>query len=179
MSEAEQLLSWLNSRTNCELSALNDQRISRQICYYLVGVAGKPEVAQKITIGKNPFERSTNFQIAKSLMGLMDCPFTFNLAKLVDGDSAEMVALLRALSALDGRADDCDLSLDELLEALNDDLTAKLAELLEFQGEMDTIARERDFYFDKLKRILEAAGTFPPATVEHVTNIIEVSPKDF
>jgi hypothetical protein len=44
---------------------------------------------------------------------------------------------------------------------------------------MDSVARERDFYFDKLKRILQAALPFPPASVEHVTNIIEISPKDF
>jgi len=184
MGEAEELLAWLNQKVDTQVTSLTDQKISRSICYYLVNLAGSPAIAEKCTMGKNPFERATNFQYVKSLMGMLDCPFPFNLEKLKNCDANEVLALLRAVAAIgakpeasDGMSDDD--ALDALMGELEEDLARKLEAAEEFQRQMDLVARERDFYFDKLRRILDATRTQQPGAVVHVVRVIEVPPADF
>jgi hypothetical protein len=102
------------------------------------------------------------------------------MKKLVGGDRDEIANLLQTLSNLDHNgSDDDELSLDHLLDALQEDLLDKLRASRDFSDEMDIVARERDFYFDKLRRISEAALSYPPESVSLVTRIVDLTPKDF
>jgi hypothetical protein len=179
MTDDAALLSWLNAHANSPVSSLSDPKVSREICYFLVNLTGKPELAQRIEIGKTPFERSSNFQLVKSLLGVLDCPFPFALAKLVDGDTGEVARLLQTVAGFDHTSVDADASIDELLETLHQDLLKKMEEAVEFQEQMDEFARERDFYFDKLRRILDAAQAYPPDDVKEVQRLLLAAPGDF
>jgi hypothetical protein len=179
MADSSSLLEWLNTHASSPVFSLSDPKLSREICYFLVNLAGKPELAQKIEIGKTSFERTSNFQLAKSLLGILNCPFPFTLAKLVEGDPTEIAKLLQTVSALDQSSIDADASLEELFGALRQDLTRKMDEAIEFREKMDEFARARDFYFDKLRRILEAANRYPPDDVKPVRRCLLVATDDF
>lgn len=181
MSE-EALLQWLNKRTSASITSTDDIKISRQICYFLINLTGKPQLAPKIAIGKTPFERSSNFQIVKTLFGSeLDLPFNHSIAKLVEGDREEIISLLTELQSLEepNDEDDDDVPLDSLLDALHDDLTNKMRECVAFREEMDRVCVERDFFCDKLRRILREAAKYKPEDAETVLTIVETPPVDF
>jgi hypothetical protein len=180
MNEDGRLLEWLNTRANSPVSSLADPKVSREICYFLVNLAGKPELAAKIEIGKTPFERSANFQLAKSLLGILDRPFPFALARLVECDPAEVGALLQGIADLDPPSGDGDFfSLDDLMDILQDSLMQKLGDAEAFQTELDAIARERDFYYDKLRRMWHATTAYPPELVASLQKCLQNKPTDW
>ena len=180
MSE-KALLQWLSKRTNSSIKSVDDIKLSRQVCYFLINLTGKPQLAPKVAIGKTPFERSSNFQIAKTLFGSeLDLPFDYSIAKLVEGNQEEVVALLTELQSLeDGNEDDEDIPLNDLLDTLQDDLVNKMRECMAFREEMDKAARERDFLCDKLQRILTLSKNYKESEVQTVLEIIKTSPADF
>lgn len=181
MSE-ESLLQWLNKRTSASITSADDIKISRQICYFLINLTGKPQLAPKIAIGKTPFERSSNFQIVKTLFGSeLDLPFNHSIAKLVEGDKEEILGLLSELQSLEepNDDDDEDIPLDSLLDALQDDLVNKMRECVAFRDEMDRVSVERDFYCDKLRRILRESAKYNPDDADTVLKIVKTPPVDF
>jgi hypothetical protein len=175
----EDLFRWFNKKSNDQLTSFEDHRLSRNICYYLITLTGDTQIAPKVQLGKTHFERSTNFQIAKSLFGQMNRGFDYNIAMLVDGNHDEIMRLVRELATLDTDEKDEDIPLDNLLDALQDDLVNKLREARAFREEMDAVAEERDFYFQKLVKASVAAKKYPRDVVCHVLEILELAPPEF
>jgi hypothetical protein len=184
MAGPDELLAWLNAKTESNLDSIEDDRLSRTICFYLVNLTGQAELAAKIKTGKKQVDKSSNYQLAKSLLGCLDCAFPCKIVNLVEGSREAIVSLLQTLVDLDraGNDDDDDngeFSLDNLLDALQEDLVGKLRDARDFRDQMDALARERDFYFDKLHRIALAANAYPPETVGAIKKLISSAPNDF
>lgn len=177
------LLQWFSQRTGSQITSTDDIKISRQICYFLIQLSGKPQLADKVTLGKTQYERSANFQLAKTWFGSeLNLPFDYSIAKLVEGNSEEILRLLDQLRSLvyeDNIEENEVTSLDDLLDDLQDDLVNKMRAAKEYRDELDNIAHERDFYMDKLARIIEATQSFDPREAEPVLHIAKTTPADF
>jgi hypothetical protein len=180
---ADGLVQWLREKTGLKIDSLGDPHLSGAVCFYLVNLTGQSDLAAKIRPGDKPIDISGNYQLAKALLGTMNCPFPSSVGKLVDGNEEELATLLQTLASLpqgdNEDNDDDEPSLDNFLDALQGDLLAKLRASREFRDEMDAVAQERDFYFDKLRRITEVAQAYPPDSVAVVTRVIRLPAKDF
>lgn len=181
--EASELLQWLSQQTNSPVLTVDDIKISRQICFFLLQLTGKPQMASKIALGKTQYERSANFNLAKTLFGSeLNLPFDYNIADLVAGRPQEIFRLLsqlRSLAVEEGSTETNDTQLDDLLDDLQDDLVNKMREAKEYREELDLVAQERDFYMDKLARVIEATRSFDPRDAEPILHIAKTPPVDF
>lgn len=179
--ETQELLQWLGTQTDSQITSPDDIKISRQVCFFLIQLTGKPQIAAKVSLGKTPFERSANFQLAKTLFGSeLNLPFTYSIAKLVEGETQEITELLKQLKSLtnDGNME-LESSLDSLLDDLQDDLVNRMREAKAYREQLDLIAEERNFYMDKLQRIVKATRSFDPVDAESILHIVQTPPTDF
>ncbi|KAH0789344.1 hypothetical protein GPJ56_006745 [Histomonas meleagridis] len=179
--EEEKLVEWLNNKVNGNLRTIEEASSGREICYYLILITGKAAEAANVTRGRVPFEKSTNFQLAKQIYGSeLNLPFDFNMGKLVSGDKGELSRIISSLISLDPeKCEDQEMSIDDLLDNLEKILNYKLKELKQFRSELDSVSEERNFYFDKLTRIEALTKQYPPNDVHSVTQLLELPPEDF
>lgn len=181
MNEKE-LVNWLGNKINKPIKTLDEVKNGRDICYYLILLTGQSGYAKQVTKGSNPSQRATNFKLAKSLYGSeLNLPFPFVIGKLADGDEEELIRLLENLTTLQDENEEQidDMPLDELLDYLQDDLTHKLSECKEYRNKLDYLAKERDFYLNKLIRASDATKKHPKEDVETLLNVLTLPHVDF
>lgn len=178
METPEELISWLNAQMSDKknnATSISDLRDGKEICLYLSSITN-PDYSSRISQGKSQYDFAQNFSLAKKLFGLLGHDFEFKIPQLTKGDENELFQLLSALPSL---KESEEITLDNLLDELENDLTKKLVAMKEFKREIDNVAAERDFYYNKLIRIEEASHGYKPASVEPVTQYLELSPTDF
>ena len=180
MSNQTELIDWLNSQVDgydIKANSLQDLADGQEICLFLTLLAN-PESTSKISKGNTQYDFSKNFRLAKTLFGLLGKEFDFEIQKLTQGDEDELLNLLSTLPSL---TESEEMTLDDLIIRLENDLSQKLQEMKEFRQQMDKVAAERDFYFDKLLRIEKAShsDSYKASSASAVWEYLEVSPLDF
>ena len=177
----DELVSWLNAKGNGKLKTIEDARSGREICYYLVILTGKPKYHKQVGPGKTTSECSANFQLAKLIFYTeLNRSFDYSIAKLVEGDKKDLLRLVSELQSLENiqLSGDIDIPIDNIINELERDLENQWHNCIDFRENLDRIAKERDFYFNKLQTILDLSSQYPKEEIETVYQIISAYPND-
>ena len=180
------LVDYLNSKTNGKLTSIEEAKTGREICYVLVFLTGKPKYTQGITMGKTISESATNFNLAKMMiMNELNRPFTYTIAKLVEGDKEELMKLTQELKNTDEQGmksddeNDGKSSLDDFLNQLEADLQKGWENCLEFRDYLDEIAKMRDNLLEKLEYTYNFAANSKVEGKGIILTVLTSTPVDF
>ena len=185
-----ELIQWLNSATGAQLSTLKEASSGMEICLALTDLANDRKAKKWIKNGKTVEERKSNFQLASTMFEHLGLAFTYDISKLSKGDRVEIRNLLQEIVSLtneegegqnqsDGSGEEEEYDIDNLLSNLEDDLDQKLESAKELSQQLDEIAEERNFYFDKLLRIEKACSNYMPADADSILKILSLTSADF
>ena len=186
-----ELIQWLNNATGAQLSTLKEASSGMEICLALTDLANDRKAKKWIKNGKTVEERKSNFQLAANMFEHLGLAFTYDVNKLSKGDRVEIRNLLQEIVGLtneegepqnqsdDGAEEEDEYDIDNLLSNLEDDLDQKLESAKELSQQLDEIAEERNFYFDKLLRIEKACSNYMPADADSILKILSLTSADF
>lgn len=180
MMKDSDLIAWLNESTGGQLQSFKDASTGREICFVLADLAEDRKSKKMVTFGKTVEEKEANFEIASHIFDHLGLTFSYDINMLVQGDKNEIKNLIQEIVSL---SNDAENDIDDLLQTLENDLKEKLEEAQQQTKQLDEIAQERDFYFDKLRRIEEAARRYPPDVNDSILKILslkapEILPED-
>ena len=179
----KEILAWLNGRTGSEIQSLKQAQTGYEICCFLCNLpetVGSPELRSSIKRGATFDERKENFELAKDILELLQLPFVYDIQKLAKGDRAEFVRFAIDVMSLDDGDESIsdDNELDSFLDELEANLDDKMRQVEAFQAELNECARERDFYFSKLRLIENVCEPYEK-DADAVIQILSVSSNDF
>ena len=184
------LIQWLNNTTGSQISTIKEASSGMEICLALTDLANDRKAKKWIKNGKTLDERKNNFQLASSMFEQLGIAFNYDINKLAKGDRAEIRTLLQEIVSLTNEedenqneshedADDNGIDIDGLIASLEEDLDQKLEAAKELSQQLDEVAEERNFYFDKLLKIEKACASYMPADADSILQILALSSGDF
>jgi hypothetical protein len=193
MSDSARILEWLNLRTGSLLKSIREAQSGREICQLLCDIADSPQSKGEIQRGGSVEERTANYNLVQSLLGLMHLEFPYDIEQLANLDKTEFIRLATDLMSLtedDSHHDDvADTStsetgadaeeIDNLIGELEANLEEKMQKMGEFQSEMNDYAVERDFYLSKLMKVEKACKGYSPDDALSVIQVLKLSSADF
>lgn len=182
----DELVQWLNDATGSQITTLKDASSGMEICLALSDLADDKKAKKKITNGKTLEEKKNNFQVAANIFERLGISFNYDITKLAKGDRTELRSLLQEIISLttsgeeQGEEDvEEEVDIDGLISILENDLAEKLESANSLSQELDDVAEERDFLFEKLRKIEKECDEYQPADSEAIRKIIALTSADF
>ncbi|EAX97797.1 hypothetical protein TVAG_157820 [Trichomonas vaginalis G3] len=165
------IIAWLNESTGGQLQSFKDASTGREICFVLADLAEDRKSKKMVSMGKTPEEKAANFEIASRIYEQLGLTFNYDINLLVQGDKNEIRNLIQEIISL---SNDPSEDIDGLLQTLENDLKEKLEEAKTQSKQLEDVALERDFYFEKLRKIEAVARRYPPDVNDSIIKIISL-----
>ena len=183
------LVNWLNNQVNGHAKSMKDEASGYDICKFLIEVTESKGKIKRVMAGSTEEERRNNFGLVQEVYSDMAWDFTYDMEKLVEGDRHELRHLIQDLAAIVSEADaESEISryqghgtfnLEKLMNDLENDLQEKYEEIKRTMAEIEDVAEERNFYFDKLLRSEKVCDMYPPNDAEAIINVLTLSASHF
>lgn len=184
----EMLIEWLNEQVGGNLRSLKDVAKGKEICEVLVNYSGAYDKSKLIKPGKTVDERVHNFNLCKEMYDLLQLDFNYDINSLISGKKTDLRNLITEISSLDeevqqDQSNEEDSSepidLTELISELHSDLQSKLEKLKRLNVDIENSVEERDFIFDKLRRIETAATRYSEEETTSIVRILGITGPEF
>lgn len=159
LSEVE-LVDWINQMASSSLKTIDDAYTGKELLFILIKLTDNNDAISQIKEGHTSLERNKNFQTIRRLLQQNGVDADFQIKNAVEGNTNELLKIARIVwnfeKTLNEEEDDEYEDPDEieaLLDRCEDELSAKIEALKRKKDDIDEIALERNFYFDKLLQI--------------------------